>query len=173
MNNFTEAELQRKNDIIAREVDVTDPWVVKYRTPMVDTHHAYGAFVATLHKGNEDEDEATRLFEFFAPTEEDAELVGHYIKFLLTRWYNKSYINSLNVLPVDLDPGVNTMFFGHMAHSWVYNRSSWQNQPFFPGRYPEPKKTFSSLLDLIDFIETGSDGVPNPRWVAYKEENNV
>lgn len=151
--------------------DVTHPWTVSYRVPIVPNFHVRWAFVAVLLSPENMEDNFWGLQE---PEEEDVKLLGLYIHYLLRRWYIARYVKSLEDLPVDIDPGVNTLTFAKAERGWVYRRASWEAPLFSPTIVSETQ--YATLLELLDSIETtwvSGEEKPNPKWLLFKEENNI
>lgn len=152
------------------EVDLTHPFTVLHRVPVIDSFYPRWAYVAALAMP-----EGTNLWRLKEPNEQDAALVALYIQYMLERWYYQNYIESLKKLPIDIDPGTNTITFAKTGRGWVYRRATWKNQLCWP--IFDNEIQYSSLLDLVDKIETHSDlnggYTMNEKWVTFKETHDI
>lgn len=153
------------------EVDLTHPWAVDYRTPVVTSFYPRWTFVAALVVPNPDDN----LWNVLEPDEEDAKLLSLYTQYILERWYYASYIESLKKVPLDIDPGFNTMTFAKLEHSWVYRRSSWtMGGTYAPSKF-DSKFVYPTLLSLLDHLEKdwSDEAQVNEKWRAFKEKHNI
>lgn len=152
--------------LTAAGIDVNHDWVTKYRVaPVSDMHPAF-SFIAALVEGNEGTP-AAEYWPYLQPTDEDAQLVGEYIKAYKQWYYNPMYLRKLNERVLDVDGGANTITFARMPHGWVYRMFTWQGQPFAP--YKDAEKQYPTLMELLDHIHPYETGY----WQKYKVANNL
>jgi hypothetical protein len=111
-------------EYVVKAVDFEHPWVAKYRIPVTASIYAPYPFTACLLV-------PVQEGMFLKPSEEDAQLMARFIQFKHTSPYSFLPANAAD-LALDVDPGVNTVTFARMPHSWVYRMETWTMQTLFP-----------------------------------------
>lgn len=145
-------------------------YAARYRVPVVSALNPRESFVAALVVPQPD-DELARIWEFIAPEEADAELLGQYIQFRLSRWYSEHFISQLRERELDYDPGVNTVSFVKTLGGWRFSRASWRTgTPFIPTR--DDLVQYPTLLELLD-RERQEGTYRDEKWDKFKLDNEL
>jgi hypothetical protein len=147
------------------EVDFTHPWVAEYRVPIVTEIRLGNYWIAALVVP--DPNDAYNAYGFQEPDEQDAELIGQYIKYWKS-WYGGPYLRKMEERSLDIDSGCNTIVFGKTARSWVYSRQTWTRQTLYP-RY-DAERQFATLRELMTQERTVA-GIANQDFVDFLEKN--
>ena len=163
-SRFEEKDERTVANIEKYTVDANHEWTRKYRVPVVDGLGSTMYFVATLAAPGE----TYWGRDFLEATEDEAALIGSYIQYKMSDYYEHYQAQSRRHV-VDIDNGVNTTGFGKMERGWIYNKATWQGQPYAP-RMDEEQ--YPNLIELMDRIETFASA-PSPRWEAWKTSNGL
>lgn len=145
----------------AHDADLTHPWAVRYRIPVLTELPQWNYEVALIVPPAEPR-EWDRLKAIW-PTEEEAEVIGSYIDYRRA-WYREDLAARKLQRPLDVDAGTNTVTLVKTENGWRYQRATWTmhgfwpllNQPEFQATYTPDK---AGLIALINKDNTFGDNL--------------